>query len=293
MLKSKFTHRLRPNQASDLVFSCIRSKLAYAESYDIIHAFENKKQILNLFNTCNSDIQKDVLNRIDKIQHKPLFYDGSSNSTRDAQGYIIWDDKRLFVTYRGTCCTKDILDNIDIRRKKIFKNIIVHQGYYEQFMSIEEDITRDIKLISDNFNIQELVFGGHSLASAISNISSPYYGQMFKNRFKITSHTCGGAAVGNIDFINWFCSNVDENIRIETEGDIVPYIPFHNDFYHVPNGIKISKTGEMQTQYEIKPYSYLKLLSILLNKQKWHEIYEDHSCENYISSLFAIHDPII
>lgn len=284
--------RLRPYQTSDLVFSCIRSKIAYMELREIICSFENKNNMMSCDgqNKCNTFIRKSVQKRIDKINNKPIFYDGFSKNKRDAQGYIVWDDDRIYITYRGTCSPRDVIDNLDMRRKKLYKNITVHQGYYEQFMSIEEDITRDIKHISKHYPIKELVFGGHSLASAVSTISSPYYGQLFKSKFKITSHTCGGGAVGNIDFVNWFCTNVDENFRIETKEDVVPYISFYRDFYHVPNGLKISKDGRIETQYEIKPYSYLKILKLICCERGWDQIYKDHSCDNYIDSLFAMHE---
>jgi hypothetical protein len=232
---------------------------------------------------------------VDKASHGPIFYDGlkSNKNKRDAQGYIIWDKETIYVSYRGTCDPMDILDNIDIRQKTLFKNIKVHSGFYEQFDSIEPFITSDIKNISKEYpSIKQLVFTGHSLGGSVTSIASPYYGQMFKDRFKIVSHTLGSAPCGNIDFVNWFNSNVDENVRLETEGDIVPYIQIHDDFYHVPNGILIKKDGTLVDQYEIKPYNYFKLASMLINKKTWEQINLDHSCEAYISRLFALDEMI-
>ena len=282
--------RLRSYQTSDLVFSCIRSRVAYQDPVDIVKSFENKRNLVTLCDTekaCNLIVRSEVQKRIDRIVHKPLFYDGRIKK-RDAQGFMLWDNNRIYVTFRGTADIFDVFDNIDIRRKTIFKNIKVHMGYYEQFASIEEDITRDMKHIMRQYPIKELVFAGHSMASACATICSPYYGEMFKGRYKITTHTLGGAAVGNVDFVSWFCSNVDDNVRIEAEGDIVPYIPIYKDFYHVPNGIKLSKDGKLETQYEVKPYSYFKIMGTILKKDGWKMVNEDHSCENYISSLFAI-----
>lgn len=245
-------------KTNDLVHSCMRSKIAYMDH-----------------------------SKISSIFRKPRFYDGSLNK-RDAQGYLIYNNRRIYVTYRGTCTPYDMIDNMDIRRKRIFGNIIVHQGYYEQFMSIEEDITNDIREISEEYPVSELIFAGHSLGSHNATICSAYYGDLFKNRYKITCHTFGSTPVGNSDFVNWFTSNVDENVRVETEEDIVPYIPIHSDFHHVPNGIKINQSGKILYEYQIKPYSYIEILQRIIEKDGWQKINNDHSCENYINSLFAI-----
>jgi hypothetical protein len=252
---------------------------------DIAGIIQQKETILETVcssRQCNIEVAREVHKRLDSIKCTPISYDGISHT--DAQGFLIWDDHKIYVSYRGTATLSDIIDNIDIRRQKIYKSIIVHKGYFDKFMSMEEDITKDIKHIMKQYPITELVFTGHSMAASIASISSPYYGDMFKN-LKITTHTLGSAPAGNIEFINWFSSNVDESVRIETEGDIVPYIPIHKDFIHIPNGIKIDNQGTVEVNYEIRPYEYSTILCLIL--KDWDRIYRDHSCETYISNLFA------
>lgn len=289
MRKLDIQCRLKPYKASELIFSCMRSKLAYLSPSELRASMKTKKTWDCTSAKCNPLLKRDVDNMFDTIVHDPIFYDGLQTSKKkDAQGFTIWNDKTIYVSYRGTCDIMDVFDNIDIRPTRIYKNIKVHKGFFDQFSSIEEAITRDIKRISKEYPIERIVFTGHSLGGSLSSIASPYYGQMFKDRFKIVAHTLGTAPCGNIDFINWFSSNVDENVRLEAEGDIVPYIPVHDNFYHVPNGILMKRDGTIVEQYDIKPYSYIKILSMLMRKEGWEQINADHSCENYITKLFAL-----
>lgn len=281
--------RLKPYKASELIFSCMRSKLAYMSPKELGASLKNKNTWECTSAVCNPVLKRDVDRMFGTIRHEPIFYDGlDGNKKRDAQGFTIWNDNTIYVSYRGTCDIMDVLDNIDIRHTRIHKNIRVHKGFFEQFSSIEEGITRDIKRISAEYPIERLVFTGHSLGTSLATISAPYYGAMFKDRFRIISHSLAGAPCGNIDFVNWFSSNVDENVRLEAEGDIVPYIPIHDNFYHVPNGILMKRDGSFVDQYDIKPYSYVKILAMLLNRKGWEQINYDHSCENYITKLFSV-----
>lgn len=253
---------------------------------DIGKIMKEKQSILETVcssRQCNLDVAREVHKLLDSVKNPPISYDDMDE--KDTQGFLIWDNNRIYISFRGTATLADIIDNIDIRRQKMYKSIIVHKGYFDKFMSMEEFITRDIKHIAKEYPITELVFTGHSMAASIASISSPYYGEMFKN-LKITTHTLGSAPAGNIEFINWFSSNVDESVRMETEGDIVPYIPIHNDFFHIPNGIKINTNGKVDVNYEIRPYDYSKILCLVM--KDWDKVYRDHSCETYISNLFAI-----
>lgn len=287
----KIDCRLKPYKTSELVFSCMRSKISYGSHREIAAFFKDTdpffEEACSPSWKCNPMTKRALREKVKKITCDPIFYDGKSNR-RDAQGFIVWDPHTIYVSYRGTLEPWDVLDNIDIRHKSLQNNIKVHRGFFEQFESIEEAITRDIKRISREYPIDNLVFTGHSLGGSVATISSPFYGQLFRRKFKITTQTLGSAPCGNAEFINWFVSNVDENVRLETEGDIVPYVPIHDKFYHVPNGMLLKCDGTLEDRYEIKPYDYFTLLCMIFKKEQWLKIYEDHSCENYIQRLFAL-----
>lgn len=242
----------------DIYRSCKKSKIAYGDS-----------------------------SLIKKVYRNSIFYDGcQKNKHHDAQGFLYQDKNRLYITFRGTMDFMDTKDVIDIRHENLFSpHIKVHKGFHSQFFSIEEDITRDIKDISASYKIDELVFTGHSLGGSIALISSPYYAEQFKNKFKIKTYTFGTVSVGNKEFVDWFKQNVDEYYRIENEDDLVPHIPIHSTFHHIPNAIIVSKSGKLKFDGDSKSPGYTHILSKLMAKPTWEQIYDDHSCESYISNL--------
>jgi hypothetical protein len=230
----------------EIISSCHRSKLIYEEPHIIKQQYPNMKQY-------------------------------------NKKAFLTYTDK-IHITFRGTKEFKDIIENIDIRHQSIIHDDIkVHKGYHDQFFSMEEEITQDIKDIINSYEINEIIFSGHSSGGSMSQIAATFYGELLKRN--IICHTFGTIAPGNKAFIEWFKKNVFKNYRIETEGDIIPFIPVHDNFYHVPNGIKLLKNGGIESNYHIKPYSYLELLKVVLDNEKMQQIYEYHSCDNYIKKL--------
>jgi hypothetical protein len=196
-------------------------------------------------------------------------------------------NKNLYLTFCGTKDVQDIIDNIDIRHRTIIHdNIKVHKGFHDQFFSIEDQITEDIKTILSDNNIKDIIISGHSAGGMNAQIAAPYYGELLKRN--VTCITYGTVTCGNKGFIDWFTKNIKKNYRFETEGDILPYIPVYSNFHHVPNGIRLLKNGLIETEYDIKPYSYLELLQIILDKEKLINIYDDHSCDNYYNHLINL-----
>lgn len=245
----------------------------------------------NLISSCRrSKAAYDEHHTVNRLHGHIKTYDGTYKKKRDAQGFLYYPGKKtIYVTYRGTVNMSDIFDNIDIRHQSFFDSQIkVHKGFYEQFFSIEEDITKDIKDIVGSKDISHIVFSGHSLGGALAILSSPYYGKMFNRQYNIITHTFGTVPVGNGPFVNWFINYVDHNVRVENENDIVPTIPIHDKFYHVPNGILLKADGTFETDYETKLYSYIDLLRMVMHKETWENINNEHSCDLYISNLKKI-----
>jgi len=250
------------NKFTDILQTCKRSKIAYHDSSFIKRVYKGS-----------------------------IFYDGCHKQKNDAQGFLQFDKNKIYVTYRGTMNFMDTKDVIDIRHEKfISPNIKVHKGFHSQFFSIEEDITRDIKDIVTSYKVDEIIFGGHSLAGSIALISSPYYGHLFNKKYKISTYTFGSVSVGNKEFINWFLKYVDSHYRIEHKDDIVPMIPIHKTFQHVPNGITICNNGSVKYHCDTSSMSYTKLLSkLLVNKPTWEQLFNDHSCDTYHKTLMVSH----
>lgn len=222
--------------------------------------------------------------RIKTIFKQSKFYDGAKTTKHDAQAFLYKADNKVYVTYRGTMDLMDTRDILDIRHQK-FMHSIVHKGFYSQFFSIEEQITQDIKDISESYLVNELVFSGHSLGGSCALIASPFYKHLFKDRFRISTFTFGTVTVGNSDFVKMFDMHVDDYLRIENKNDIIPMIPVHNSFHHVTKGIVIDDQGCITKTSATKPRDYQKILKYILEKKDWDEIVKDHSCDVYKKNL--------
>jgi hypothetical protein len=242
---------------------------------------------------CNIDIRSKIEKLVDDIivdmDNQPIFYDGSLNKTnkRDSQGYTIWKKNTIYVTFRGTKDLNDIIDVIDIRPKKLMKDITMHTGFAEQFFSIEPSITEDMKKIIAEYPIERIIFCGHSMGGSIATIAAAYYASLFDD-IHITCHTFGSPSVGNESFVNWFKGGVDESTRLEIEEDIVPRIPINKDFKHVPNGVKLKRNGNVDNRFEVQYTTYADLISKLIRKDDFAHITINHSCEKYIERLLSI-----
>lgn len=288
--------KLKPYKVQEMVFSCLRSKVAY-EDLDRIKDVFKKNGSREIFScklmSCNMEIRQKIEKVVDDIiadmHNQPIFYDGSSNKTkkRDSQGFVIWKKNTIYVSFRGTKDVGDIVDVIDIRPKRLLRDIIVHTGFAEQFFSIEHVISDDIRKIIKEYPIERIVFTGHSMGGAIACIAAAYYSNMFKN-IHITCHTFGSPPTGNAAFVKWFNNGVDESTRLEIEEDIVPLIPINKDFKHVPGGVKLKKDGDIEHAYEVMFTSYADILSRVIRKDDFQEVSANHSCERYIERLLAI-----
>ncbi len=242
----------------DLVFSCLRSRISYESQDKIKLIFKDKKSTI-------------MPHKIDPILNtiidEPIFYDGNNNNIkkRDSQGYAIWKENTIYFSFRGTSEVKDITDVVDIRSKNLGNNIIVHTGFYEQFMAIENQITQDCTNLLNSYPIERIIFAGHSMGGSIATIASLFYARKFNDKH-VTCHTFGTPKTGNIGFVEAFKEYVDESKRVEVEEDIIPTLPINKIFLHVPDRILIKSKN-----------------TNIFNKIK--NIAVNHSCENYIAGL--------
>lgn len=294
--------KLKSYKVQEMVFSCLRSKVAYEnprEIKDIFRKHGNRDIFSCKLMSCNIEIQKKIENVVDTIindMHTPIcdelvpkFYDGSGNKEkkRDAQGYMIWKSNTIYITFRGTKDICDVIDVMDIRPKKLLKNIMIHNGFYEQFFSIEDAITKDIKEIINLFPIERIIFSGHSMGGGVAAIAAAYYASMFK-MMHITCHTFGIPLIGNNEFVKWFDEGVDECIRLEIEEDIVPFIPINSTFKHIPDGVRLKRNGSVDNMYDIESLSYADVIKRLIKKEEINELTINHSCEKYIERLLSL-----
>lgn len=295
-LKLSVKAKLKAYKVQEMVFSCLRSKVAYENDIKLSDIFK-KNGNRDIFScklmSCNTDIKTRIENVVDTIidnmDMRPIFYNGFTNikNKRDAQGYMLWKSNTIYISFRGTSDICDIIDVVDIRPKRLMKDIAVHNGFAEQFFSLEPKITNDIKEIISSFPIERIIFTGHSMGGSIATIAAAYYASMFTKMY-ITCHTFGTPATGNQSFVDWFKDGVDESTRLEIEEDLVPLIPINKQFHHIPDGVRLKENGDVDNSYEVTYTTYADIISKLLRKSDLHALTVNHSCEKYLERLLSI-----
>lgn len=295
--KNKFiTSKLKPYKIQDVIFSCLRSKIAYEKQHKIVDIFK-KDGNRDIFNCklmcCDIDIRtkiNDIVNNITTdMVIEPIIYTGLDNPirTNDIQAYLLYKSNTIYITFRGTISPSNLIDALDARKYEFKKGLIIHNGFMNQFTSIEQNLTRDIRNIKKEFNIERIIFSGHSSGGSLATIASFYYGNLFPDVF-ISNMTFGMPIMANINFVNEFCKVVDESIRIELENDIIPNINFNKNFIHIPNGIRLYKNGIVKSDYINDNILFRDVILKAIADKNLDDIYNSHSCEQYITRLIDI-----
>jgi hypothetical protein len=238
----------------ELLSSCIRSKIAYDPQNKISAYFP--KTPITFYNT---------------------------------RGYLMYSNKAkaLYMSFRGLSDTKDIQDALNTRPKRLMKDIYTHGGFTYQFLEFNEYMGQDIHDLIKEYDVNRLIFAGHSMGGALSAIAAAYFGHKYKEKeIHITCHTIGSPMIGNAKFVKWFTEGVDDFTRLELQDDIVPKLPIDKQFIHIPNRVKLLNNGTLNyNQKEQELLSVRDLVEVTLNKNDWRDVLINHSCERYIESL--------
>lgn len=199
------------------------------------------------------------------------------SSSEDTQLYIKKDGDTIYVTFRGTSSIKDALVDLNISRYRIRENIKVHEGFFNQFKSVEIQITK--RLVKDDDNVKRIIFAGHSLGGALAQIAAAYYGDVF-DFAHVACHTFGSPRVGNSHFVEWFEKNVDENVRVANRKDPVPMIPTFHYWKHTSNKcIMMYDDGTIDTKPTDVPW-YQRLYRLAASSKL-----SEHDCDLYVKRL--------
>jgi hypothetical protein len=284
-LKGKIRHSEVPSKyhrdVRDLLFSCLRSLIAYENPQRMKDVFMNQKLY--------KYYRLDKFNDLEDIRLDPIFYNGPKirKNRKDVQGSMILQESNLYITFRGSNDIQDLLYCTDIRRENIGDGMYIHKGYYDQFMSIERHITSDIMKLSNEYEIKKITFAGHSLGGQLASIAAPHYSELFSGKKHICCHTFGATAVGNDKFVEWFVKRVNEHVRVELDVDLIPKIPIHESYQHLPNLIRLS--DEYIDTEDTYVYDCVRFLKSLFSEDNLVNLVDNHACKRYIDILYTIY----
>ena len=142
-------------------------------------------------------------------------------------GYIAKDNNNNFyIIFRGTMDKNDITTDIDYKQTTLdnLNDIKVHEGFYNRYMLLEQDILRTLN--NNIGNINNIILSGHSLGSAIATICAYKIKKNINiDCNKIYAYLFASPRVGNTNFCEDYNNNIPKTYRIVNISDIIPTLP--------------------------------------------------------------------
>ncbi len=302
----------------DLLRAAVRSKLAYLSPADMKKEFSAAKGVgpggpvtgpsvtaalsaavrvaesvrvsapVSLAAAVRSDaaLVRDVLGDVDA---EPLFVTSPPDTNEDAQAYVWTAGGELYVTFRGTSSLADAWADADVAAvpmrgpdDKPVPGVLVHRGFYEQFMSVQPQISHVV--LKHGADTSRVHFAGHSLGSGVAQLAAAYFGEKFsKSDRSVSCLTFGGPRAGNAAFARWFAKTC-ECVRVVNSNDPVPMVPQRWDWQHTaPTCVVIDDDGGVKLQACDVPW-WRRLLFTVLNIDFTGPI-NDHGYDIYIARL--------
>lgn len=262
---------LTPTQIKEICYRFLNNIIIDVD-YD--NDFLNDYQFKRDFNNSINNMIYQELESINNIRY--------ISSKYDTNLYIWKKDKILYITFRGTSSLVDVFIDLKCFPKNIKDKICVHQGFYDQFLSVEKQITGELDKHIDD--IDEIIISGHSLGGGCATIASAYYGEKYSNK-TVSCITFGCPRVGNKKFIEWFSKNVNNNIRIVNKNDPITMIPTSFLWNHTFNDCIILRGEDNNIQICKRDTPWFLRFFHLLFKVNYFNPIKNHSLSLYISKL--------
>lgn len=171
-----------------------------------------KKSCLFSSKVYDSDIEIPTCNKYELYQ----------DLKTDSQMLIVEYDNQIYFVFRGTDSFIDVEYNLSTD-KISFENVCsVHEGFYEQFISLVDHIQSYV----NDTTTKQIIFTGHSLGGALATIASLYFSIHHPTiRTKIYCVTFGSPRVGTKKFKKIYNKHVINSYRFVNHNDPIPKLP--------------------------------------------------------------------
>lgn len=203
-----------------------------------------------------------------------------NNVEKDTQAILWIKDKVCYLSFRGSSSTQDYIQNLKVLPVNFngLPNAKVHKGFYEQFLSIKDEIEHYLNENSLLYNI--ISVSGHSLGGALAQISIPFIRDKQQDCYLIC-HTFGAPRTGNESFTAWLESTVNEHYRVVNKGDVVSSIPIRRVWQHsMHTCVKMDEKGNLYYPQKDVPW-YSRFFTLFKSRNPTKE----HMLSVYISRL--------
>lgn len=204
------------------------------------------------------------------------------NKNYSAQAYSWNIENNTYLVFRGTKGLRDIFIDMDIRRNDLDlnKGFQVHNGFHNQFFSLEKDISSFL----NNKDIKNLYCVGHSLGGGLASIAAAYYSNVYENSIPINLHTFGSPRVGNNSFVKYIENSNINNWRVYNKNDFVSEIPLSRRFFHVNKYNLCLDYKEKETHKKNKDCIFPRTCDLIRSINIKKPLY-GHNVNTYIKNL--------
>lgn len=208
----------------------------------------------------------------------------SKSCSKDSHAYLLKRGQELICTFRGTMTRDDIKNIVDLRHLRLQNGAMLHRGFYERFLCLESKLTVDLlKLINSGTGIDRVRFVGHSMGGAVAIIAAGHYSTL-AHFPDTTCHTFGSPMFSDKFMTDTIRTNTKHQIDVHMTGDVVPRIPIHNSFTHMPNVLELTETGIPSCLLDRRA-SHHHFMDTATKIRSWDDILKQHSCEIYFNAL--------
>jgi len=221
-------------------------------SYNPILTHIIKKEILQASYICKLSYRN---LKLENLNECPILRDYDKYDTiYDDKIYILHNNNKINICFRGSYTFKDFLINFNICQKKYIKDDIkVHAGYLNFYLNIKDSIKNRICEIIQKHNISDIIFTGHSLGGSIATIAS-YDSTNYINNINIKCITFGAPKVGNKNFIDEYNKKILYSYRIVNNNDLIEHSPPIFIFKHIHEPIYLKSEGKMKYPHNMSNY---------------------------------------
>lgn len=177
-------------------------------------------------------------------------------------GYVFYSKalKTILISFTGTFFfnqwESDLLfSQVPPTRLNNYQSgVEIHQGFYDIYLSIREQLLEELKKLQAN-NPEQLIISGHSLGGGLSTIATF---DLATSTPKPVNYTFASPRVGNLDFSKRYNSFNINTQRVFNTSDVVPDLPppvLRNFIYeHVGTNIPFTNNLGTLTKNHIDAY---------------------------------------
>lgn len=254
-------------QVKSLMYSCAFSHLAY---YDRPY----------------------IQQKLKRLPPAKLITAYEPSCTNDVHAFLFRSGSKMILSFKGTTNKNDFKDALDIRHS-YFEEIgtRIHRGFYQRFKLIEPLITEDLQTrLKTGTETTELLITGHSMGGALAAIACGYYGKHFRCSYPqiaLTCHTFGNPHFADERLGEVLHDCTKEHICVHSCNDLVPYLPIHQQFKHLPYVLELHQDSVVSCLIHDRVY-YIDLLYKLMDIKDINALFKQHSCLYYYEKLGAL-----